>query len=222
MSQSHSVSEVRLGVIDDHSLLIDGLRLTLAADPRITIVATGASVQAMLDVCADIDIAILDLSLPDGSTPSMNVAALTNAGIANVLVLTAGDRPDLVREAARAGVLGVVRKSEPGAAILAAITAASAGQPIGTADWATAIDADDQRPRFAPREEEVLALYAAGESAEDAAALMEISTHTVNMYLRRIRSKYSEFGTPVPSRAALRDAAQRDGFAPRPWWRARR
>ncbi|MGC4989799.1 LuxR C-terminal-related transcriptional regulator [Nocardia salmonicida] len=221
MSETSSTAQVRLGVIEDHTLLIDGLRLTLSTDAHVTIAATGDSVQTMLDVGAAIDLAILDLSLPDFSTPSANVATLTTAGITKVLVLTAGDRPDLVREAARAGVLGVVRKSEPGPAIRAAIAVAASGQPIGTTDWATAIDADDQRPRFAPREEEVLALYAAGESAEDVAGLMEISTHTVNMYLRRIRSKYSEFGTPVASRAALRNAAQRDGFAPRPWWRAR-
>ncbi|MFD3430956.1 response regulator [Nocardia fluminea] len=213
---------VRIGVVEDHELLIEGLRQALAAEPDLEVVAVGGSVDALLAAEITIDLAVLDLTLEDESTPQENVVRLQQSGIEKVLVLTTGDRPDLVREAARAGVLGVVRKSESAQAICAAVRTAATGQPIGTIDWATAIDADPSRPRLAPREEEALSLYAAGESAGDVAELMGISKNTVNLYLARIRAKYAEAGSPVVSRSELRRAAQRDGIVPRPWWRARK
>ncbi|MFC9664626.1 LuxR C-terminal-related transcriptional regulator [Nocardia sp. NPDC127606] len=213
---------VRIGVVEDHELLIEGLRQALVAAPDLDVAAAGGSVDALLALNVPVDMAILDLSLDDDSTPRGNVEQLHRAGIEKVLVLTTGDRPDLVREAARAGVLGVIRKSESAEAICVAVRSAAAGEPIGTIDWATAIDADPSRPRLAPREEEALALYAAGESAADVAELMGVSKNTVNLYLTRIRAKYAAAGSPVVSRSQLRRTAQRDGIVPRPWWRARK
>ncbi|MFC9872675.1 response regulator transcription factor [Nocardia salmonicida] len=222
MRQRRELGAVRIGVIEDHELLVEGLRQALTSEADLEIVAAAESVSALLAKDATIDLAVLDLSLPDESTPTDNVAALKAAGIEHVLVLTTGDRPDLVRDAARAGVLGVVRKSESSRAICAALATAATGQPVGSIDWAAAIDADPLRPHLAPREEEALALYAAGESAEDVAELMGISKNTVNLYLARIRAKYAEAGRPVGSRAELRREAQRVGLAPRPWWRGKR
>lgn len=213
---------LRVGVVEDHELLVDGLRHLLSIDPAIELVASGPTVPQMLAGAGPLDLAILDLTLPDGSGPTENLAALSAAGVRNVLVLTAGDRPDLIREAARAGAVSVVRKTESPTVVREAVCAAAVGQPVATIDWAAALDSDPKRPKLAPREEEALALYAAGETAEDVAALMKISTNTVNLYLRRIRAKYAEAGSPVHSRALLRTAAQRDGYAPRPWWRQRR
>ncbi|KAF0845297.1 response regulator [Nocardia caishijiensis] len=214
--------QLRVGVVEDHELLIDGLRHALSPDPSVVLVAVGSTVPRMLEGAGPLDLVVLDLSLPDGSGPIENLATLRAAGVPNVLVLTAGDRPDLIREAARAGAVSVLRKSEPPGVIRGAVRAAAQGQPLATIDWAAALDSDPKRPALAPREEEALALYAAGECAEDVAALMGISVNTVNLYLRRIRAKYLEAGTPVHSRALLRTAAQRDGYAPRPWWRPRR
>lgn len=213
---------VRIGVVDDHDLIVDGLRRTLCAEAGFDIVVAGATVDAVLAPGIRFDLAILDLSLPDDSAVGENIAALRSAGVAKILVLTAGDRPDLVRAAARAGVLGVLRKSESATTIRSAVRDAAAGVTIGTVDWAAAIDADPRRPELSPREEETLALYAAGESADDVAELMGISVNTVHLYVSRIRAKYATAGTPVVSRAQLRRAAQRDGFVPLPWWRRRR
>ncbi|WP_228832227.1 response regulator transcription factor [Nocardia brasiliensis] len=217
-----STAGVRIGVVEDHELLIDGLRQALGTASDLMIVAAAESVSSLLSLAVSMDMVVLDLSLPDASTPLDNIEQLRSAGIGKVLVLTTGDRPDLVREAARAGVLGVVRKSESAQAICDAVRSAAGNQPIGTIDWAAAIDCDPSRPRLAPREEEVLALYAAGESADEVAALMKISKNTVNQYLTRIRVKYAAAGSPVASRADLRYVARRDGFVSRLWWRRRK
>ena len=100
----------RIGVVEDHAVAVAGLRQILSADPSLVIVAAAATVADLLADTTDLDLAILDLRLPDGSSPITNVEQLRNEGI-ETLVFTSGDEPFLVRAAARAGVLGVVRRS---------------------------------------------------------------------------------------------------------------
>ncbi|MFE3279623.1 LuxR C-terminal-related transcriptional regulator [Nocardia sp. NPDC059239] len=177
------------------------------------------SVGELLTATPRPDLVILDLLLGDASTPTRNIASLREAGFA-VLVITSGERPELVREAAHAGVLGVICKTEPDDVIARAINTALRGEPVESADWAAAIDTDQQfAPTPSPRERDVLARWASGETAAGVAELLEISVHTVNMYLRRIKEKCEAAGQPARTKSELRAAAHRAGLAPRPWWR---
>ena len=131
----------RIGVVEDHAVAVAGLRQILSADPSLVIVAAAATVADLLADTTDLDLAILDLRLPDGSSPITNVEQLRNEGI-ETLVFTSGDEPFLVRAAARAGVLGVVRKSERDEVVVAAVRDAVQGRMVPTLDWAAAIDGD--------------------------------------------------------------------------------
>ncbi|MFC9872658.1 response regulator transcription factor [Nocardia salmonicida] len=210
----------RIGVVDDHEIVIVGLRSTIAQCPGMEIVASAATVSELLAETTDLDLAILDLLLPDASSPADNVAQLRAAGI-QTLAYTSGDRPDLVRLAAAAGALGVIRKTEQCAVVVEAISLALQGQPVGSMDWAAAIDTDTFVKNLTPREQEVLALWASGETAQGVAELLDVTTNTVNVYLKRIREKYEAGGRQVRTKAELRLAAQDDRLAPRPWWRKR-
>ncbi|CAM4526970.1 response regulator [Nocardia ninae] len=214
-------SMIRIGVVEDHEVFVDGLHRNLADEPDLEVVASAATVEALITRMPVLDLVILDLLLPDESSPRENVMRLAAVGVHRVLVLTSGDRPDLVRDAARAGVLAVIRKSETSEAIRAAIRAVAAGDTVGSIDWAAAIDADPNRAGLAPREEETLALYASGESARGVAALMGITPNTVKLYLSRIREKYAAVQRPANTKSELRQAAIDDGYTPRAWWRRR-
>ena len=87
------------------------------------------------------DVVLLDLSLDDGSTPAENLGELSATG-ARVLVYTSGDRPQLVREASRAGAIGMIRKSAPVAVMVDAVRAAARGEVVASAEWASALDLD--------------------------------------------------------------------------------
>lgn len=207
----------RIGVVEDHAVTIAGLRQILADEPEVEIVATAASVTELLALTCDLHLVVLDLRLPDGSSPIANVEQLRAAGV-EALVLTSGDEPFLVRAAARAGVLGVVRKSERDDVIAAAVCAAAVGELVPSMDWAAAIDSDD---RFAevdlsPRQRDVLSLYASGEPAARVARLTGLTADTVNAYLGRIRQKYAEAGRPARNKTELFKRALEDGWLPIP------
>jgi two-component system response regulator DevR len=210
----------RIALIDDHEIVARGFADLFSTIPEVYVVATVATVSDLLDSLSPddrIDLAILDLRLSDRSTVTNNVDRLRAAGI-EVLAFTGGDDAQSMRAAARGGVLGVVRKSEPTAVLLDAITRAAAGEPIASTEWAAALDADPELSDagLSPREREVLSLYAAGAKAPLVASRTGLSELTVVDYIRRVRSKYERVGRPASTKIDLYKRALEDGILPIP------
>lgn len=203
----------RIGCVEDHQAVAIGLAAILSEQPDLSVVAMAPTVPTLLDQTTDLDLAILDLRLADGSSPRANVELLRENGI-DCLVYTTGEWRDLIRSAARAGVLGVALKSDPAEKTTAMVRAAASGRQVATMVWASAIDSDPALTNIdlPPRQRQVLELYANGETASAVAHKLALSEHTVNDYLSRIRRKYAEAGRPVRSRVDLYREAERDGF----------
>lgn len=202
----------RIGIVDDHEVTILGVLAVVAAAPDDFVADHAATVSDLLATAEHFDVVVLDLRLADGSSPRDNVHALIGAG-ARVLAYTSGEDPTLVREAARAGVVGMVRKSEPPEVLLDGIRQAVRGQVVASTEWAAAIDADrDRIPRLTERETQVLALYASGEKAVRVARLLGISRDTGLDHVRRIRAKYAEAERPAPTKVDLYRRAIEDGL----------
>lgn len=207
----------RIGVVEDHTSTVLGLEAMLADQPDLVIVATGQTVDELLGQGIELDLVILDLRLSDGSSPMANVEQLRAAGL-EALVFTGAEDPYLMRLAARAGVLGIVRKSEPPAAVVSAVREAARGEQVVTTEWAAAIDGDPNLldAGLSPRQREVLELYASGFKVNSVAARTGLAPHTVVDYLGRIRAKYAEAGRPARTKTDLYKRALEDGYLPRP------
>ncbi|MBJ8344984.1 response regulator transcription factor [Antrihabitans sp. YC2-6] len=207
----------RIGLVEDHESVVIGLSTILSREPDLEVVATAATVAELLAQTDDLDLVVLDLRLADGSTPEENVRAVRERDV-EVLIFTGAENAFLVRSAARAGVLGVVRKSQDAATVVAAVRTAASGRQVVTADWAAAIDGDPglSDVGLSPRQEEVLTLYASGEKASRVARMTGLSEQTVNDYLSRIRQKYADAGRPAPTKTDLYKRAVEDGWLPGP------
>lgn len=206
----------RVGVIDDHPAVILGISSIVNAQPDMYVAAAGGTVQEMLADERRLDVVLLDLVLADGTTAAMNVRALRT--LAPVLAYTSGDRPALIREAGRAGAVGMVRKSEVPEAIVEAIRSVARGEVVAGAGWAAALDSDDQfvSAQLTGREAEVLALYAGGDTAERVAAALFISRETVLDHIRRIRAKYAAVDRPAQTKVDLYRRAVEDQLVGEP------
>ncbi|WP_022885853.1 response regulator transcription factor [Glaciibacter superstes] len=218
--KTNDITVCRVALIDDHEIVARGFADLFSSIPEIEVVATVASVDELVDsqtAAAGLDLVILDLRLSDGSTVTSNVGRLRDTG-AGVLAFTGGDDAQLMREAARAGVLGVVRKSEPTAVLLEAITRAAAGEAVASTEWAAALDGDPDLADagLSPREREVLSLYAAGAKAPLVAERTGLSELTVIDYIRRVRTKYERVGRPASTKVDLYKRALEDGILPIP------
>lgn len=203
----------RVGLVDDHPMVVLGVSAIVNAQSTLRVAGAASTVSALLQGEARFDVVLLDLQLADGSTPRMNVDALVDAG-AVVLAFTSGEHPPLVREAARAGVAGMLRKSEPPERIIRAIEAALAGETVATPDWAAALSEDHGfvDAQLTARELEVLTRYASGQTADQVAAALFVSRETILDHVRRVRRKYAAVGREAPTKVDLHRRAVEDGL----------
>lgn len=202
-----------IGIVDDHPALILGTIEMLRGDPAITVSASAATVSELLTQTTALDLVLLDLSLGDESTPTRNIERLRSYGIP-VLIFTGGSNVPLLQEAVRAGVLGVVLKSERPGVLLTAVHDASRGETVATAEWAASLDSDAAfvTTKLSARESEVLALYASGLTAENVGRQLFIARSTVNEHLKRIRDKYADADRPARTKHELYLRAVEDGL----------
>jgi DNA-binding NarL/FixJ family response regulator len=204
---------IRIGLVDDHHVVQVGLGEILRSVDGWELAVVARSVRELDLPATDLDLVLLDLRLDDGSSPGENVTALQAAGVPT-LAYTAGEDPTLLRAAARAGVLGVVMKSDSVAALVDAISKALRGEVVASVDWAAAIDSDTAiaEVQLSPREREILALYASGETAQGIAESTNLSRDTVVNYVGRIRTKYALAGRPASTKVDLHVRAREDGI----------
>lgn len=206
---------IRLALIDDHAIVGVGVRHLLSEIEDVDLVACAHSVDGLdLDASA-LDLVLLDLRLSDGSDIRDNLRRIGEAGIP-VLAYTGADDNELIRDAARAGVAGVIRKSDSPEMLIDAIRRAVGGETVASPEWASAIDSDPRGPvSLSPREREVLALYASGETAPSIADTTGLSANTVAKYVGRIRVKYALAGRAADTKIELHQRAAEDGVLPR-------
>jgi two-component system, NarL family, nitrate/nitrite response regulator NarL len=201
--------KVLVGVVDDHDLMVAGIRALLSARNSPARFAAGArTVDALLEAAKEFDVVILDVRLDDGSTPEENIRRLTTEGHRVLLHADFRHReasPTMVRSGAR----GLVWKNDPVRSLLDAVMHVAEGGSWTPEDDGHSVD-------LTHRETEVLRLYAAGlKYAETAAALdPPVSVESVKTYLQRIRRRYDEAGRPASTRMELHQRALEDGLLP--------
>lgn len=205
----------RVGYVEDHESTALGLRVIIEQAPDLIWAGTAPTVDQLLAISRDFDVVVLDLSLPDNSAPEDNVARLSALGIPT-LIYTAGERVDLLRSAARAGVLGTIKKKAPMAAVQEAIRKVAQCQEVVDARWAAALDGDrDLRlAKLSPQEREVLTMIGSGMNDQMISSRLNISTESVKSVVGRIRRKYAELGRNAENRALLGRRAVEDGHVP--------
>jgi two-component system, NarL family, nitrate/nitrite response regulator NarL len=186
----HSV--IRLVIVDDHSLVRDGLCARMSVVSGLQVIGEAASGAQALELAAQL---APDLMLVDVGMRGMNGIELASVlrerhpGI-RVLMLSMYDNREYVLSAIRAGARGYVLKESPTEDILAAIGVVCAG---GTYFSAQVADLATQRPAAAPqltaREHEVLLLLAHGRSNKLVAKQLDISVRTVETHRFSLRRK---------------------------------
>jgi two-component system, NarL family, response regulator DevR len=203
--------------VDDHTAMQLGFAAAISAAPDILLVTSVRTVAEVLDQNLDLDLVVLDLRLSDGSTVTDNVEALRERGY-GVLAFSGADDPELMRAASRAGVLGIMKKSDELDVLVDGVRRAAVGETIATTEWATALDSDPilASAALSQKEKQVLALYASGESSHSVAYATGLSVNTVGEYVRRIRTKYAIAGRPAHTKVELYKRAVEDGFLPSP------
>jgi two-component system, NarL family, nitrate/nitrite response regulator NarL len=207
---------VRVAVIDDHEVVVDGVRAWLAADPadRAVLVAAGSSMETALQGPGrEADVVVLDLEL--GPTiVTDRIAELSDTGL-RVIVFSVHAEPLTVRAVMDAGACAFLDKGAERDRFIDTIVAVAHDGPVMTPSMAGGLL---HTVHFSDREREVLRyLFQGMDHASIARRLKKadgqsVSPHTVKQYIERARAKYAAAGRPCRSNFALLARCIEDGL----------
>jgi DNA-binding NarL/FixJ family response regulator len=215
---------IRVLLVDDQSLLRMGFRLILEAEPDIEVIgeaadgATGVSMASALYP----DVVLMDVRMPgtDGIAATASITAVNPA--TKVLILTTFDLDEYVYDALAAGADGFLLKDTEPREIIRAVHVVADGQGmLHPAAARRLIDrfhrtarpgAPEARSRVAgltPREADVLARLAQGDSNAEIAGALGMRESTVKAHVSRILSALGA-GNRVQAALLARDAGLGD------------
>lgn len=203
---------LRVLLVDDHTLVRDGLRALLrsARLPLDLVGDAGSGEEAVRVVVErDVDLVIMDLGLPGMSGLEATAVILARRPKTRVVVLSMFDEPDRVERALAAGASAYVLKGDGIRCLLDALEAVARGESYLSAGVTQQVVEGYLRRgrraanRLTPRETEVLGLVAKGFTGREIAGLLGLSPKTVGNHRTHIMEKLDIHTTAGLVRYAL-------------------
>jgi DNA-binding NarL/FixJ family response regulator len=206
----------RILLADDHALVRRGLRLILDGQPDLEVVAeAGDGAEAVsLALSEDIDLAILDISMPRMTGLQATRELQRRRPDLRILILSMHESEQYLYETLRAGASGYVVKKVADRDLVEACRATVRGEPFLYPGAVTALvndylrrARDGERPRdpLTPRETEVIKLVAESYTNRQIAEALVISEKTVDRHRANILEKLGMRDRVELTRYAIRN-----------------
>lgn len=195
------MSNIRVLIAEDQTLMRQGLRMILELSDGFTVVGEAEDGQQAIDQALALrpDIVLMDVQMPNLN----GVAATAQLGLVlptvKVIILTTFDYDEYVFDGIKAGARGYMLKDILATDLLESIRKVYAGESIVQASIATRLIAEFSQRRTAPsghpydalsqRELEVLRLLAGGMNNKTIATQLALTEGTVKNYVSTILDK---------------------------------
>ncbi len=195
--QARSVGRtVRVGLVDDHVLVREGLRLLLGTRGDLEVLGEAATIEDAFDLIETItlDVLLVDVTLGDSDGIRLIRDIRQRKPELAIVALTMHRDAETVRQALLAGAAGYVVKGATSDALVDAIRAVARGERYLHSTVASAIISDSMQwlrsdTQLSAREREILSLLAGGRTSRTIAESLGISVHTVHRHLANLSAK---------------------------------
>ncbi|MDM9625333.1 response regulator transcription factor [Rhizobium sp. S152] len=191
----------RIVVADDHPIYRNGLVRSLEDEPEFEVVGEASTADDAVAAYREHspDALLLDLSMPGGGHAAL-ATILGDYPDAVVIVLTASEDDDDLFYAVKGGARGYVLKGVDASELVDIVERVIAGESYVSPDLASRIltelkpaaprlPADNMLASLTPREEQILALVAEGNSNKEVARRLGLQEKTIKHNMTRILQK---------------------------------
>ncbi|MCA9553532.1 MAG: response regulator transcription factor [Myxococcales bacterium] len=207
---------MRVLLVDDHSIVRDGLRVCMAASDRYEVVGEAEDGHQAVQLAQDLEpgIVIMDVAMPGMNGIEATRQIVANEPAPRIIILSMHSDREFVVEALRAGASGYLMKASAFEELLRAMDAVSAGKTY-LSPSITDVVVDNyvrKRPDEPPnafsvltaRERQILQLLAEGANAKEIAVTLGISDKTVHAFRNRVMEKLDLHSVAELTKYAIR------------------
>ena len=193
---------IRVLLADDHALLREGLRLLLSSQADMEVVGEAGDGVETLDLVRGLrpEVVLLDIAMPRMNGLETLKVLRSIAPETQVLILSSHENEAYIHEALLSGARGYLVKGAPSSDLLNAIRAVHAGRyylsgKIQGQVIQGYLDGHQERPRISgfddlsEREQQVFRLLVEGNTSNEIADLLCISSKTVDKHRASIARK---------------------------------
>jgi DNA-binding NarL/FixJ family response regulator len=211
---------IRLLLVDDHEIVRRGLSELLESQGDLRVVAQAGTLEAALAIdLEEIDVAVLDVRLPDGSGVDLCRTLHERRPDLGCLMLTSFPDNEAINASVLAGAKGYVLKNVRGDDLVTAIRRVANGEMLLTAEQIERsrerlrrqIAEDIRLESLSAQESRILELLSEGLSNREIASEMFLAEKTVKNYVSNLLAK---LGFQRRTEAALFAQRQHDRAHP--------
>ncbi len=212
---------IRVILVDDHQIVLDGLRSVLKNEPDIDLVGTASSGPEAIELVRTLtpDVVVLDVTMPqcNGLDTLREIRRISQDTEVVALSMHAGEQ--VATDMLRGGASSYVLKAASIQCLVTAIRTVVTGETYLPPDVASFVPTNLLRPHLegneregeslSEREKQVLAAVAEGKSSKEIAAELFVTTKTIVWHRQSIMGKLG-----LRSVAELTKYAVRMGLTP--------
>lgn len=190
---------INILLVDDHTLVIEGMRAVLERIPGMKIAGTAGNAFDAIALLKKtlVDIAFVDINLPDISGIELCAKIAKEFPCTQVIALSTFTQRSYVSQMIGNGAAGYLIKSAGREEIETAIQTVLAGKMYFSNDIGNAPDSqgEGEAPMLTKREKEIMKLIAAGKTSNDIAAQLYLSAYTVETHRKNLLTKFKVSNT---------------------------
>ncbi|MES9964521.1 MAG: response regulator transcription factor [Candidatus Sedimenticola sp. 20ELBAFRAG] len=188
---------IRLLLVDDHPLVLDGISARLEGEADLEVVATATNGREALEKARDVkpDVVLMDVTMPVMGGLEATPLFKEEMPDIHVLILSMHDNQEYILKLMHAGASGYVLKDVSSDELIRAIKVINQGDTYFSSGASETLfrkpeqaEAEDEDV-LTKRESTVLKLIAEGQCNKDIARLLNISVRTVETHRLNIKNK---------------------------------
>ena len=192
---------INVVLADDHTIVLDGLRALLGADPEIRVVGEASNGRQVVKCVQELkpNIVIMDISMPELNGVDAAQQIMEIAPQVYVIILSMLGNADYIFHALQAGVRGFLLKESAGREVMEAVKTVSTGEMyfsrpiidtvINDYMQARVENQSDLMKSLSARENEILCLVVEGKTSAEIGKHLNLSPKTVESYRSRMMQK---------------------------------
>ena len=188
-------------ILDDHQIVVDGIKLMLENVPDIEIVGSQTDPALALEQLQNLkpDVLICDITMPGMTGVEISKLVSKTSPSISILILTMVDTTTVLSELLESGIKGYILKNKGKDELIGGIRAVASGNnyfsPEIMQQILNAAKNLDKPQTLTVREIEIIKLLAQGMSSSQIAAKLFISENTVETHRRNILRKTNSHST---------------------------